>query len=309
MLGEFQSTLPVGGATRSGRRGRPGNGDFNPRSPWGERLAKGGKLVEAKYFNPRSPWGERPSIIDEGGNLNDFNPRSPWGERQHGVNAHDQGDQFQSTLPVGGATSGMPSMRIFDYHISIHAPRGGSDDRASGGGGGRDPFQSTLPVGGATEVFRVEIKEDTISIHAPRGGSDESCCNALGDRNDFNPRSPWGERPNCAASMRWVRFISIHAPRGGSDMSFPPAARAMAAFQSTLPVGGATGRGRSRSQIPRYFNPRSPWGERPNFPQLVPGAYPISIHAPRGGSDERQGYMEGRSKPDFNPRSPWGERP
>ena len=100
----FQSTLPVGGATRSGRRGRPGNGDFNPRSPWGERLAKGGKLVEAKYFNPRSPWGERPSIIDEGGNLNDFNPRSPWGERQHGVNAHDQGDQFQSTLPVGGAT-------------------------------------------------------------------------------------------------------------------------------------------------------------------------------------------------------------
>ena len=55
-------------------------------------------------------------------------------------------------------------------------------------------------------------------------------------------------------------------------------------FQSTLPVGGATGRG--------------PVGSR------GPG---ISIHAPRGGSDRafppaRTGSLN------FNPRSPWGER-
>ena len=55
-------------------------------------------------------------------------------------------------------------------------------------------------------------------------------------------------------------------------------------FQSTLPVGGATNRASG------------------NWIQT-----PVSIHAPRGGSDPdgRQGIQRhGR----FNPRSPWGER-
>ena len=56
--------------------------------------------------------------------------------------------EFQSTLPVGGAT-----LDILDAEqkrrISIHAPRGGSDTFAY--------------------VSRYMLK---ISIHAPRGGSD-----------------------------------------------------------------------------------------------------------------------------------------
>ena len=34
---------------------------------------------------------------------------------------------------------------------------------------------------------------------------------------------------------------------------------------------------------------------------------PISIHAPRGGSDQLHGVLV-RYGIDFNPRSPWGER-
>ena len=34
----------------------------------------------------------------------------------------------------------------------------------------------------------------------------------------------------------------------------------------------------------------------------------ISIHAPRGGSDD-DGLYKGVRTQDFNPRSPWGERP
>ena len=56
------------------------------------------------------------------------------------------------------------------------------------------------------------------------------------------------------------------------------------AFQSTLPVGGAT-----------------------SVTALAVNALKISIHAPRGGSDLPGGGQVKRL-PDFNPRSPWGER-
>ena len=56
-------------------------------------------------------------------------------------------------------------------------------------------------------------------------------------------------------------------------------------FQSTLPARGATSPTDSAARVFAYFNPRSPHGER----RL--GAFglllfnPISIHAPRTGSD------------------------
>ena len=33
------------------------------------------------------------------------------------------------------------------------------------------------------------------------------------------------------------------------------------------------------------FNPRSPWGERPDIIEVLTSSVEISIHAPRGGSD------------------------
>ena len=56
--------------------------------------------------------------------------------------------EFQSTLPVGGAT----------ISTGLQATK--------------TAFQSTLPVGGATPPKIIHIKDDSISIHAPRGGSD-----------------------------------------------------------------------------------------------------------------------------------------
>ena len=55
-------------------------------------------------------------------------------------------------------------------------------------------------------------------------------------------------------------------------------------FQSTLPARGATHRFAAPPAYRRYFNPRSPHGERPN------GRYPTFAVW------------------DFNPRSPHGER-
>ena len=56
-------------------------------------------------------------------------------------------------------------------------------------------------------------------------------------------------------------------------------------FQSTLPVGGATSADLAKRYGMDHFNPRSPWGERPNHVTVLGKALDISIHAPRGGSD------------------------
>ena len=100
-------------------------------------------------------------------------------------------------------------------------------------------------------------------------------------------------------------------------------------FQSTLPARRATARVLSQSCLPRYFNPRSPHGERlfDAFQRRV--SITISIHAPRTGSDgvmcnpsifcsfqstlpARGATKRGRPRKDskayFNPRSPHGER-
>ena len=125
---KFQSTLPVGGATLL--RGMDGDmaRDFNPRSPWGERPAKGERDLFNRRFQSTLPVG---------------------GATILGLAAQKQQAQFQSTLPVGGAT---PKLRLLLAHhlnfnprspwgerrkpqqlslphagISIHAPRGGSD--------------------------------------------------------------------------------------------------------------------------------------------------------------------------------------
>ena len=103
-----------------------------------------------------------------------------------------------------------------------------------------------------------------ISIHAPRGGSDRSMAKSASTVVDFNPRSPWGERRHC-------------------DSKYQPPIK----FQSTLPVGGATLLSPTSAMSVFYFNPRSPWGERPAGPVDVTDGTLISIHAPRGGSDDK----------------------
>ena len=55
--------------------------------------------------------------------------------------------EFQSTLPVGGATPDMIDTST-EFIISIHAPRGGSD----------------------VETLETRTDDTEISIHAPRGG-------------------------------------------------------------------------------------------------------------------------------------------
>ena len=100
----FQSTLPVGGATSAGTSRR--------------------RMCSISIHAPRG--GSDISRIPLCVMMTDFNPRSPWGERQHNREYQGLSGEFQSTLPVGGATRAYHHWQYWQG------------------------FQSTLPVGGAT---------------------------------------------------------------------------------------------------------------------------------------------------------------
>ena len=83
---------------------------------------------------------------------------------------------------------------------------------------------------------------------------------------------------------RFIVTISIHAPHAGSDRLNP-----------------------EQKRKPKYFNPRSPCGERLEMEICRFPASSISIHAPHAGSDELLFQFDSFVL-DFNPRSPCGER-
>ena len=140
-----------------------------------------------------------------------------WGATFCKVRHHSNLQPFQSTLPVWGATR-VPTANVVGAPvISIHAPRVGSDLPILVRCLYIRLFQSTLPVWGATIEEFVSATNMSISIHAPRVGSDRGAPHKTPPPRDFNPRSPCGER----------QFKG-------------QASNLEEAFQSTLPVWGAT---------------------------------------------------------------------
>ena len=101
---------------------------------------------------------------------------------------------------------------------------------------------------------------------------------------DFNPRSPCGERLYDNPT-KWQSFgFQSTLPVRGATLLTPRTPVSLLLFQSTLPVRGAT-----TDELLRCPD------------------WPISIHAPRAGSDS-EGMTQTRPFLDFNPRSPCGER-
>ena len=230
---------------------------------------------------------------------------------------------FQSTLPVRGATGG--------YHHQRHPVR---------------RFQSTLPVRGATprscgilccpgfsihaprkgsDMYIDRLSGNILfSIHAPRKGSDKSgAASWFWDKNFQSTLPVRGATGSVRIKWRQVSFqstlpvrgatrwgrntahtssFSIHAPRKGSDAGLVDKGHSPVRFQSTLPVRGATNVGDVR-QFSKLFSihaPRKGSDLQPSPEALV---CRFSIHAPRKGSDNSLIYHVFRTK-FFNPRSP-----
>ena len=118
-----------------------------------------------------------------------------------------------------------------------------------------------------------------------------------------------GRATLCLCDYRRGQVISIHALRGeGDEVSFH-FERMSLKFQSTPSVGRATIKWQQRKSLHLYFNPRPPWGGRPNKSLLLSltrqfqstpsvgrataklfvidfDSIAISIHALRGEGDE-----------------------
>ena len=124
----FQSTLPARGATYVLRSASAKNGNFNPRSPHGERHQHLRRYLILCYISIHAPrTGSDAQNVGQNYIADNFNPRSPHGERRD--------RRADNSLACA---------------ISIHAPRTGSDVYPTLLMAGRSAFQSTLPARGAT---------------------------------------------------------------------------------------------------------------------------------------------------------------
>ena len=218
------------------------------------------------HFYPRSPRGERPGCLPPPPKKqNDFYPRSPRGERlayrypelcakqflstlpARGATGHagcglDMNSIFLSTLPARGATQTGRRQRQ-TYHISIHAPREGSDSAALVLYKLDKNFYPRSPRGERPQTGRRQRQTYHISIHAPREGSDAGRSN--------HPRACSG-------------FLSTLPARGATPATPGCPATPGFTFLSTLPARGATRWGQPCPPERNNFYPRSPRGERPS---------------------------------------------
>ena len=279
---------------------------FNPRSPRGERPFG---IVHALFIEkfqstlPARGATVRKGLLSRPFRISIHAPR----EGSDGVKflGGNLCYLFQSTLPARGATYVLVS-RSYCTPISIHAPREGSD-----GGRGSTPqarknfnprsprgerlkcllhlfhqvgFQSTLPARGATVIFDWLLDLGKISIHAPREGSDVRLYTVINTIRYFNPRSPRGERRETLYRYKYHKIFQSTLPARGATRLNQFFFRC-GIFQSTLPARGATMRANDSCTQKKYFNPRSPRGERLVRKSTLTGGGEISIHAPREGSD------------------------
>ena len=256
----FQSTLPARGATKtSAKDERLGN--FNPRSPHGERLParlNGGKQAGISIHAPRT--GSDPRKIITSYTQRDFNPRSPHGERLLIASSGWATPHFNPRSPHGERPA-HPLRATGWQHFNPRSPHGERPAhplRATGW----QHFNPRSPHGERPRLRRRLAGKQRISIHAPRTGSDKESRlqggktsdfnprSPHGERRqvmgvcripkDFNPRSPHGERPASASCPSPALLISIHAPRTGSDRRRRKSQKWTSRFQSTLPARGAT---------------------------------------------------------------------
>ena len=192
---------------------------------------------------------------------------------------------FQSTLLMRGATRTAGNGTSMG-DISIHAPHARSDS-----------------------CQRIKTEERIISIHAPHARSDVRTARACPRSTYFNPRSSCEERHEQTSIYYYYRIISIHAPHARSDDVTPsredkaitisihaPHARsdqmardmeyAIAIFQSTLLMRGATQASVLSWARQTNFNPRSSCEERrPSIRVILRVAFDFN---PRSSCEERR---------------------
>ena len=199
----FQSTRPIRGATQQPERREHHPTHFNPRAPYGARLACFLAADDVSRISIHAPHTGRDQPDKESRNeYTHFNPRAPYGARQ-----------------------AVSSETVVQREISIHAPHTGRDEMETLATRFCTTFQSTRPIRGATHVTRGNVVDvlhfnprapygarrakprkgicnGQISIHAPHTGRDGTILQHVCPYFYFNPRAPYGARPGQRCQSR-----------------------------------------------------------------------------------------------------------
>ena len=214
--GAISIHAPLTGSDRLEMDGRRAANNFNPRSPYGERRAAFACFRLSVSFQSTLPL--RGATIVQG--------------------LKNKGTIFQSTLPLRGATTEL-EQATSAMAISIHAPLTGSDLNCLFGRYGAFYFNPRSPYGerhrDTGDYFPQVVFQSTLPLRgATNAGPNQSAV------ENFNPRSPYGERRGMVIGSFRFLTISIHAPLTGSDSVRTDILERISAFQSTLPLRGAT---------------------------------------------------------------------
>ena len=169
--------------------------NFNPRSPYGERLPQPGFQNVLLKFQSTLPLRGATYVHQCGRKNHHISIHAPLtGSDKRSKTATPANFIFQSTLPLRGATAVAPFASI-KGRISIHAPLTGSDTVA-------DIILATAPI----------------SIHAPLTGSDFGFTLSILAFSQFQSTLPLRGATATLHSPAFGRGISIHAPLTGSDL-------------------------------------------------------------------------------------------
>ena len=140
-----------------------------------------------------------------------FNPRAPRGARlqRSTTNAHTRASVITRSAQA----------LLFEYIVSIHAPRAGRDNHLSA-------------ITQVSDSFAV-------SIHAPRAGRDGGPIKHAVSVTEFQSTRPARGATTSRREAGSTSGVSIHAPRAGRDQ-ICPLFSCCSLFQSTRPARGAT---------------------------------------------------------------------
>ena len=181
-------------------------------------------------------------------------------------------------------SDGIVNKRSDSGHISIHAPRMGSDHF----------------------IFSCRTVSCDFNPRSPHGERPLYESPGRTSSTNFNPRSPHGERLASSTSAKHGFTFQSTLPAWGATNAGLFTSHTIPNFNPRSPHGERLTIIRS-TRHRNNFNPRSPHGERQGSAPRSGGTFGISIHAPRMGSDiASTSHIFGSFH--FNPRSPHGER-
>ena len=190
---KFQSTLPLRGATAT-QVGACTHMFISIHAPLtgSDQLPHWHQLLDL-YFNPRSPYGERLANKQENTNKYRFQSTLPLRGATNIIFNDLKDITISIHAPLTGSDGSVPDLLGSLINFNPRSPYG---ERRYGAecALGRKEFQSTLPLRGATAIIFPILHFVAISIHAPLTGSDPPDRRPPEGEAYFNPRSPYGER-------------------------------------------------------------------------------------------------------------------